>query len=192
MITNSKPLFALILAVTIGFTACDTKPTKTEDSTAQAETENEAKFDDKKLQKDADFMVQATEFSLSQIKLAGQGIAKGNKETKALANYLMKEHFKSLEEAKKLATTKQISIPDTASGESYSIQKELEPKSGNDFNRAYLERSVKSYQDIIAAYETEASDSREQDLKEWAKVELPKLRGQLDSVFAVQKKLPKQ
>lgn len=192
MIASTKPLYVFILAAAIGFSACDTKPAATDDSTTQAEAENEAKFDDKKLQKDADFMVQATEFHLSQIKLAGQGIAKGNKETKALANYLMKEHFKSLEEAKKLATTKQISIPDTASGDSYSVQKELEPKSGNDFNHSYLERSVKSYQDIIAAYEKEASDSREQDLKEWAKVELPKLRGQLDSVFAVQKKIPEQ
>lgn len=189
----NKVYALLILSSATVFMACDNKPTPSgNDSTSQAETENEAKFDDKKLQKDAEFMVDAADFRLGQIKLAGQGIAKGSKETKVLANYLMKEHFKSLEEAKKLATTKQISIPDTASGENYSIQKDLEPKSGNDFNRAYLERAVKDYEQIIATYEKEASDSREQDLKEWAKVELPKLRGQLDSVFAVQKKLPKQ
>lgn len=188
----SKYYFAATLLLGITFTACENKTTNTaEDATKQAENENDVKFDDKKAEADAQFLVDASTFSLEQIKLGTQATRKGGKGVKGVSGLLVNEHSKTLSEIRKLAEAKQISIPDTASTDAYNAHKDLEPKTGYDFEGAYYKRVVDSYQKAIAAYEKEISDSREQDIKAWATTELPELRTQLDSVFAQQKKLPK-
>lgn len=179
-------LFGLLL------TACDSKTGGTaNDATTQAENENDVKFDDKKAEADAQFLVDASAFSLEQIKLGTQATRKGGKGTKGLSSLLVNEHSKTYSDIKKLAETKQVSIPDTASIEAFNSHKDLEPKAGFDYEGAYYNRLVDSYKKVIAIYEKEISDSRDQDIKAWATTELPELRTQLDSVFTLQKKTPK-
>lgn len=188
----SKYYFAATLLLGITFTACENKTATTaEDATKQAENENDVKFDDKKAEADAQFLVDASAFCLEQIKLGTQATRKGGKDTKGLSGMLVKDHSKMLSEIRKLAETKQVSIPDTASTDAYNAVKDLEPKTGFDFEGAYYKRVVDEYQKSIAQYEKEISDSREQDIKAWATTALPQLRTQLDSVFALQKKVPK-
>ena len=65
----STTLFqAIFILATLIMTSCSDKQ-KSDDSAKVAASENNAKFDNKKLEKDAQFLVDATEINLEEIQL---------------------------------------------------------------------------------------------------------------------------
>jgi putative membrane protein len=188
-------LFALsIILVTFTIGACEntkTSEAKTEDSSEVAAKENDAKFENKKQENDAQFLVDATTISLEEIKLAELAKRSNVKEVRELGKMMAEAHTKALKEARDLAKTKQVTVPDSATTATVDFYKTLSEKSGNDFNKAYCDRMVEGHKDAIGKFEKETAESRDQDIKEWAANMLPDLRKHLDAVFAVQKKFDK-
>lgn len=173
------------------FTSCNHQAdTTVKDSSQEASKENDAKFDNKKLEKDAQFLVDAATFSLEEIKLGELAETKGSTAViTGTAKKIVQDHDQSLKHIRELAKSKQISLPDSATKATADAYDMLDSKNGADFNKAYCDRTVEEHKKIIATFEKEAADSRDQDLKEFAETTLPKLRKQLDEVFDCQKKL---
>lgn len=188
-------LFAFTVVVTtFVFAACtDTKTAdaKTEDPKEVATEQNDAKFENKKQENDAQFMVDATAISLEEIKLGELAKRSNIKEVRDLGKMMVEAHTKALKEARDLAKTKQISVPDSVTTATIDFYNTLNGKSGNDFNKAYCDRLVEGHKEAIGKFEKETADSRDQDIKEWAANKLPELRKHLDAVFAAQKKFDK-
>ncbi len=187
-------LFALTVALN-GFlvVSCNSNngAAKAEDSSEIAAQENDAKFENKKQEKDAQFLVDATTISLEEIKLGELAKRSNLPEVRNVGKMMIEAHTKALKEARDLANTKQISIPDSADTGTAEFYNTLSAKSGSEFNTAYCDRMVEKHKDAIAKFEKEASESRDQDIKEWAAKMLPDLRKQLDAVFDCQKKIEK-
>ncbi|MES2621057.1 MAG: DUF4142 domain-containing protein [Bacteroidota bacterium] len=187
---NTVMVMAMFVVAAFTAVSCENKPAeKTNDPAKEATEENEIKFENKKLEKDAQFLVDATAFNREQIQLARLGTQKGNGDVKGLSAMMLTEHEKSLKQATDYAKNKQITVPDSISTDAADNYNALRDKNGIDFNKAFCERLVESHQKAIGFFEKESADSRDQDLKEWATTKLPDIRTHLDHIFAVQKKL---
>ena len=162
------------------------------DAAKEATAENEIKFENKKQEKDARFLVDATAFNLEQIQLARLGEQKGNADIKKLSTMMLAEHEKALKEGSEMAKNKQITVPDTTTTGVQDSYKMLNDKNGNDFNTAFCDRLVENHQKAVGFFEKESADSRDMDLKEWATAKLSDIRKHLDHIFACQKKLEKK
>ena len=180
-----------VILATLITTSCADKP-KTDDATKVAADENNAKFDNKKLEKDAQFLVDATAINLEEIQLGQLAQDKSsNADVRELGKMMVTAHSSSLKSVTGLAKKKLVTIPDSMSAKAQDAYAQLSAKSGKDFDKAYCTMMVDGHKKAIATFEKESTESRDMDIKEWATAMLPDLRKHLDHVFACQKKCEK-
>lgn len=181
----------VITAILFGASSCmDNK--KPEDTKDVAEEHNEAKFDNNKQEKDAEFLVKAAEINLEEISL-GQLAQQNGRTThvKELGKMMEDAHTKSLNDLTALAKKKMITIPTSPTNNSQEAYKKLNEKSGNDFDKQYADMMVSGHKDAIAVFEKASTDCNDSDIKEWATAMLPNLRTHLDHAIDCQKKCEK-
>lgn len=165
---------------------------KTKDTKVVAEEQNEAKFDNNKQEKDAQFLVNAAEINLEEIQLGQLAQQKGGTmHVKELGKMMEDAHTKSLNDLRALATSKMITIPTSPTENAQEAYKKLNEKSGNDFDKAYADMMVSEHKDAIAAFEKASTDGNDSDIKNWATVSLPNLRTHLDQSIDCQEKCDK-
>ena len=188
----STTLFqAIFILATLIMTSCSDKQ-KSDDSAKVAASENNAKFDNKKLEKDAQFLVDATEINLEDIQLGQLAQEKSsNADVKELAKMMETAHSNSLKSVTALAKKKLVTIPDSVNAAAQDAYTQLNGKSGSDFNKTYCTMMVDGHKKAIATFEKESTESRDMDIKDWSTAMLPDLRKHLDHVFACQKKCEK-
>ena len=188
----STTLFqAIFILATLIMTSCSDKQ-KSDDSAKVAASENNAKFDNKKLEKDAQFLVDATEINLEEIQLGQLAQEKSsNADVKELAKMMVTAHSNSLKSVTALAKKKLVTIPDSVNAAAQDAYTQLNGKSGSDFNKTYCTMLVDGHKKAIATFEKESTESRDMDIKDWSTAMLPDLRKHLDHVFACQKKCEK-
>ena len=157
----------LILGVLYGTSSCmNNKP---EDTKVVAEDHNDAKFDNNKIEKDAQFLVNAATISREEINLGQLAQHNGRSlAVKELGKMMEDEHTKSLADLTVLAKAKNISIPTSQTNSSESAYKNLNDKSGNDFDKAYADMIVSEHKKTISLFETAATESSDLDIRAWA------------------------
>ncbi len=177
----------LILGVLYGTSSCmNNKP---EDTKVVAEDHNDAKFDNNKIEKDAQFLVNAATISREEINLGQLAQHNGRSlAVKELGKMMEDEHTKSLADLTVLAKAKNISIPTSQTNSSESAYKNLNDKSGNDFDKAYADMIVSEHKKTISLFETAATESSDLDIRAWANSTLPALRKHLDHSMTCQTK----
>lgn len=167
-----------------------TETQQPEDSKTVAEEQNDAKFDTYKQEKDAQFLVNAAEITLEEIQLGQLAQQKGKtKHIKDLGVMMTDAHNKSLIDLTALAKNKTVSIPTALTDNARDAHKELNNKSGADFEKAYADLMVSRHKDAIAVFEKASTDCEDTDIKNWASATLPVLRKHLDHSMDCQKKL---
>ena len=179
---------ATFVAFILLFASCSYNQ-KPEDTKDVAEERNEAKFDNNKQEKDAQFLVNAAEINMGQIQL-GQ-LAQQNGRTshvKELGKMMEDAHTKSLNDLTALAKRKMITIPTSPTDDAKKTYKELNEESGNDFDKAYADMMVSEHKDAIAVFEEATTDSYDTDIKNWAIAALPDLRTHLNHSIDCQNK----
>ena len=176
---------------TIFIVSCsnDQKP---EDTKVVAEDHNDAKFDNKKNEKDAQFLVNAAEINSEEISL-GQLAQKSGRTShvKELGKMMEDAHTKSMADLTVLAKTKIISLPTSQTDKEKATYKKLNDKSGNDFDLAYADLMVEGHKDAITLFEKASTESIDLDVRAWATSSLPALRHHLDEAIICQKKCSK-
>ncbi|MCX6273858.1 MAG: DUF4142 domain-containing protein [Bacteroidetes bacterium] len=165
---------------------------KPEDTKDIAEDHNNAKFDNNKNEKDAQFLVDAAEINREEISL-GQLAQKSGTTThvKELGKMMEDAHTQSLADLSALAKTKNISIPTSQTDDGQAAYKKLNEKSGNDFNKAYADMMVNGHKDAITLFETASTSGTDPDIRAWATATLPALRTHLDHSMICQKECSK-
>jgi putative membrane protein len=139
------------------------------DSKEVAEDQNEEKFDDTKVDEDAEFAVAAADGGLLEVQLGQLAVSKGSSEAvKKLGQSMVDDHSKANGELKTLAGQKNITLPATLSDKSQKHYDELSEKSGADFDKAYAKFMVEDHKDDIDAFKKEADKGNDPDLKSWA------------------------
>lgn len=184
-------LLVTFVTIILLFSSCSNNQ-KPEDTKDVAEEHNEAKFDNNKQEKDAQFLVNAAEINLEEIQL-GQLAQQIGRTTyvKELGKMMEKSHAKSLSDLTALAKSKMITIPTSPTDDAQDAYKTLNEKSGNDFDKAYVDRMVSGHKDAIAAFEKASTDCDDTDIRNWALASLPDLRTHLDHSIDCQKKVDK-
>ena len=193
-ITRLRTVFfqaGLLTTILFGASSCsnDKKP---EDTKNIAEEHNNAKFDNTKIENDAQFLVNAAEINLKEISL-GQ-LAQQNSsmaDVKEMGKSMEETHNKSQNELIALAKKKLITVPTALTDNAQDAYKKLNNKSGADFDKDYCDMMVKGHKDAIDVFEKASTKSNDGDIREWAIASLPNLRRHLDNAITCQKKCEK-
>jgi putative membrane protein len=149
-----------------------------------AEKQNDASLaasDNKDLEKDAKFLVEAAEINMEEIQLGQLAQQKSSTQhVQELGKMMENDHTKNLEDVKALAARKSIVIPEALSKDGQDDYKKLNEKTGKDFDKDYCEMMVKGHKDAIDKFEKASSDCKDADIRSFATNTIPKLRAHLD------------
>lgn len=163
---------------------------KTEDSKDAAETQNEANFDNNSKEKDAQFLVNATEIYMNEIKLGQLAQQKSTMaDVKALGNLIETDHTKGLDELTALAMQKKITIPTSLTENGMDAHKKLNDMSAKDFDKAYCDMMVNGHKDAMDVFKKASEECSDADIKAWATGKLSSLQIHHDKSMACQTKL---
>jgi putative membrane protein len=137
---------------------------------------------------DADFAVNTANAGMTEIK-AGQlaessGMAKDVKDYGAM---IVKDHTAAANKLKEIADTKHITLPADLDADSQSAISDLQKKTGKDFDKAFLDMMVSDHKKVIKAFEDEAKNGQDADLRAFAENTLHTLRKHLDDAQKCQK-----
>ena len=170
---------SLMIVVLFAASSCKNK---TPDAETQAIKSNEAKFDNKLQEKDAEFMVKAAEINLEEIILGKLAQQKGgSSHLVALGKMMQENHQKSIDELTALAKNKMITVPTSPTNDINEAYSKLDKKtSGKEFDKTYADIMVEGHEEAIRLFEMASTDCQDADIKSWATSKLPELRVHLD------------
>jgi putative membrane protein len=187
----TKLISATLIGASLIVAACG-ENNQQEDPKDVAEEINEARIDSNQNEKDAQFLVDAADINLEEIRLAQLAQQMGKSaDIKDMGKMMETEHTASLNELKSLANQESIVIPTTTDNAEEAYQK-LKNKAPEDFDKEFCDMMVNGHQDAISLFEKASTDATDPDIQAWATATLPALRKHLDHAKMCQKKLEKK
>ena len=188
---KSKVLFAALVVSTV-FGSSSFVAQNTGESKLVTARVNSPMFSKVNTEKDAEFLVVASELLMEEINLGKLAHEKGRmSHVKDLGKKMQDDHTKSLAELKTLAKSKNISLPTSPTEDANKYYKDLNDKSGNEFDKTYIDMMVNDHKNAIKIFEKASTDSDDYDIKTWALNTLPTLRVHHDHSKVCQKELDK-
>lgn len=173
---------AAVVTMSMGVVSCNDK--KQEDPAEVAEEQNEQKFDDTandNLEDDSEYVVLAAEVDMKEIELGKLAQQKGmDAEVKAYGKMMVDAHTKASATTKDLAQRKNISLPAATTDDVKDALEDLNGKTGNDFDEAYIDKMVDGHEKTIKKMEKASENAKDADIRKWAADMLPVLRMHLD------------
>ncbi len=134
----------------------------------------------------ADFAVEAANGSMMEVEMGKLAETKASAErVKNFATMMVNDHSKAGEELKKLAGTKNITLPGMVGDDAGKHIADLGKKTGRDFDKAYMDMMLKDHKDDVSKFEKTAKDCKDPDLRNFASQTLPVLLKHLDSAKAI-------
>ncbi len=141
---------------------------------------------------DKSFIEDAYKDGLGEVQLGEMAQRKtGNAEVKALATRLVTDHKAANEELKALAASKKVELATEPGMMADGKFKKLDGKTGDDFERSFVEAVVKDHKDDIQTFEKKANDAEDPDVKAFAAKTLPALKSHLAMAEAIWNKFGK-
>ena len=188
----SKALLgAAVVTLSFGMQSCKNEP-KQEDPKEVAEDENEAKFDDvdEEKEKDSDYLVAAAEVDMKEIELGKLAQTKSaNADVKALGKMMVEAHTKSLADLKATAAKKNVTLPASLTEKGQEAYKDLNDKSGHDFDKAYADKMVEGHEKMIEKMQKASEKAEEADVRQWAANMIPALTAHLEHAKMTKEKV---
>jgi len=184
-----KTITSLMLAAVLfaGLVSCGNKKTETEDSKEVAEEQNDQKFDETKTEDDTEFAVEAADGGMFEVQLGQLAQANASSaEVKNFAKMMVDDHSKANDELKATAAQKNISLPGALSDKCQKKYDELAGKTGEEFDKAYIDLMVSDHEEDLDAFKKEAENGKDADLKAWAAGKVPTLQHHLDAAKTAQ------
>jgi putative membrane protein len=184
-----KDLFAMTASVIMltAFTACDNKP---DDAKEAAEDHNEAVMDDRKSEKDAQFLVDAAEINLMEVHMGRMAGEKAMmQEVKDFGKKMEADHQKAYDDMAALAASKNIAVPGSPSEATMKDHQNMNEKTGYDFDRAFMDAMVDGHEKAISKFEKAADDCEDAEIKAWAAKMLPDLNAHLAEAKTLKEKV---
>lgn len=134
-----------------------------------AEEQNEKKFDDTKIEGDAEFAAKAAGGGMMEVDLGNYAAINGSSTSvKDFGRMMAADHAKANEELKALAQSKNISLPAVPDNDMQKKMEDIKKKTGADFDRAYADLMVSDHKDDVDHFQKEADKGNDADLKAWA------------------------
>ena len=135
---------------------------------------------------DAKFAVDAANGGMAEVALGKLAEGKAvNAKVKEFAAMMVADHTKANDELMALAQSKNITLPQAVSTEKQAVMDELTKKSGNDFDKAYVDQMVDDHKKTISLFEDASKNAKDADIKAFVDKTLPTLRTHLEHVNAI-------
>jgi putative membrane protein len=126
---------------------------------------------------DAGFMTTATRGGLAEVQLGQLAQRNGRSPAvKRLGERLVADHTRANQELMTLAQQKQITPPDSMGAEHQAVYDRLAALRGRAFDRAFAQAMAQDHREDIQAFQTEARDGTDPDVKAFAARQLPVLQ----------------
>jgi putative membrane protein len=173
-------------ALVLSLTACESKRQETasnEESVEVAREANDSTFTERTEEKDADFVVNAVASNLAEIKIAQLANNKSiDPEVKDMANRLVEEHTKLLNELKAYADKKGIAIPLQETEKDAKEMSKLSEEPADKFDEKWCEAMEDRHEKSINKFEARLDKTEDPELREWISAKLPELKQHLSMI----------
>lgn len=174
-----KKFITVSLILVLCIAACENGRQK-EDPKDLAEDQNEAQFDNTKVEDDAEFAVKAADGGMMEVEMGKLAQNKAvHKEVKDFGAMMAGDHTGANNELKSLAQTRNISLPAALSEDKQKKYNELNSKQANEFDREYISFMIKDHKEDIEAFREHAKEGRDTALRNWAASKVPTLEHHL-------------
>jgi putative membrane protein len=189
-----KKNLLFMAATTILLTACNNSG---KDSVEKADSINEAKHDTSINanatpvdETGSTFLVRVANSGLTEVELTSMAQQKAvSQSVKDLAAMLHKDHMALNEQVKTLAGQKNITLPTVVSDDKKKDIEDLRAKTGNEFDRTFINMIIKAHESSIESFEKAMNDAKDADVKSFADKTLPTLRAHLQAAKDVEKNI---
>lgn len=129
---------------------------------------------------DRSFMIKAAQGGTLEVELGKMAQQKAtNDQVKQFGQRMDQDHSKANDELRQIATNKGVELPKMLSDKQNKDVQKLKNAKGADFDRTYMKQMVADHKKDIAAFEKEAKNGKDADLKAFAEKTLPTLRDHL-------------
>jgi putative membrane protein len=126
---------------------------------------------------DRAFVMEAGPGGLAEVELGRLAAQKGQSaDVKRFGQRMVSDHSKANAELKKLAASKGITLPAQMNAEQMAEHDKLAKLSGPEFDREYMTLMVEDHDKDVAAFQEEAKDGSDPDIKSFAAKTLPTLQ----------------
>jgi len=126
---------------------------------------------------DQEFVNQAAEANMADIKLGELGVKKGSTaDVRRMAQMIIDDHKKVGDKLQSIATRENVSLPTQANAEQRATYDRLSAMSGTEFDRAFLDELKTSHDQAISLFQKESQSGSDPQLKSFAQSTLPSLR----------------
>ena len=142
---------------------------------------------------DRKFLLTAAQASMAEVQLSELALKQGSTtEVKAFAQHMVDDHSQMNEKVKKLASDKNVSLPDQVSAEQRKTAEKLSALSGEAFDHEYLDVMLKDHKKVVGMFHKEAKAAKDTDLKALVKEATPTLEDHLKMAKESHQKLRPQ
>jgi len=154
-----------------------------QDPVRNAYKKNEEKADKDLVNKDAaEFLVKAAEGRMMNINEGKLAVLKGTtSEVRNYAQLIVKDQTTILDEIKKIADERNITLPDGVSDKKREGQMELSEEAGRDFDEKFIKMMHSDLEDDIKLFE-KAVDIKDPGITTFAKEYLPLIQSHLQEL----------
>ncbi|GHA63440.1 hypothetical protein GCM10007389_14970 [Pontibacter akesuensis] len=140
----------------------------------------------------SDFMTKAASSNMLEIQAGQLAQQKGQmKEVKDYAQMIVTDHQQATQKLTQLAQQNNIVLPDSMSQEHMNMLEELRGKTGQEFDREYMNLMVSSHEEAVSLFENASNELENQEVKSFASSTLPKLRQHLDRAQQLENNMKK-
>jgi len=174
----------------VSFSACHNA---SKNSVSAADSTNNANISSNTTtlnQTETDFAVEAANVGMMEVELGKVAQQKSHsRRVRDFGKMMVDDHSGLDDRMKEIATSLNITLPDSiATGDRKKVD-DLKKKSGNAFDKAYIGMMVNGHTSVINDFEKAANDIKDTMLNSFATQALPVLQKHLDSAQAIQQSL---
>lgn len=135
---------------------------------------------------DESFFKNAAEAGIAEVAAGHMAESKGSSPAvREFAAMMVKDHSAANAKLKKIATAKGVELPTEPSLMQKAMSKKTDMKSGDSFDKDYIEGQIKAHQDTIELLQKEINSGQDAEAKAFAQETLPKVKAHLDKITKI-------
>ncbi|MHC5599919.1 MAG: DUF4142 domain-containing protein [Nostoc sp.] len=135
---------------------------------------------------DRQFIRAAAQDGLAEVQLGQLASQKGaSTAVKQFGQRMVQDHTLVNNELKQLATQKGVTLPTSIGSKNQQVQQRLSKASGTTFDRQYINVMLQAHKKDISAFQNEAQQGKDSDLKAFAAQALPTLQDHLQHAQSI-------
>jgi putative membrane protein len=135
---------------------------------------------------DKGFMINAAYANRAEIDAGQLAVSRSlDDSVKKFGQMMIDEHTTALNELENIADDRNVNLPDTVDAEHRQLKQQLMAMSGYAFDSAYIQGQIDDHQKAISLFESENSNGKEQQVKNYAGKYLPHIRMHLEKANSI-------